>query len=949
MELWGWIWLLMPLWDSWGGPLGRIGPTAYLVEGPKGEVYLGEGRRLWRLEKGSWEAAWLLPGEGRAGVIDRTGRLWVVGLNALYKQEDQHFSTIPLAGAGWGEAVWLSEEGLAVKAALLSYWMPFAGVPVCLPGNLVGIHKQGLWVQKQDTLLRGYPDRWEKISILKEPLRQVTHVGTQVWTLTAGGRLRPLLSAGESGTSQKVRLVSAIYYLSENRLYQVGSAEPLWRSETDVYALQVSSHQDLIWILRTSGVTALYLSEGMGWQWQFPLACTGWERAGPHWVVWQGETAFLPALGSARRYKATLLGATYYKGRWLWATPQGLVNEEGEIFSERGYYIKAVAAQGEQLAWAIGREIFLQDKAGQRRRYSFPMAVQGVGWTGDTLWVWGSDHLYWYENAAWRGEKVGAFLEEGRIWEGRLCVRVGSFWLYRRAKGWDTLSRPPWLEKAWPTSPTWGSLLSAWQTGESRHLLLSHGLIQIEKKRLRLPPLRLEAGLEAPALRQVDKQVYRLPAAEAYISLRWQAYAPFLPMYAAVRYQIGEQPSHIAEGRALLLSLGEEGEVPVTMTLSHPWYAQKVTQQWLIQVVPPWYRTLYAKVGLVILVGLLIGGVIGLREWYHRRLRQSLQAERAALAQQVQHQQGQILQNERMANLGVMAAHIAHEINTPLGVIRSSVEEVQRRLEALQVFSIRPAQPPQSPAQTRELRDAWQASYPHLPPYVIQQLAALGFTPHQWEFIQPYTENPEKFQAWLSWIEVTTYLHQARVAIERLQERVQRIRSYVRDIRESPGNTRLSLQESLIRTLTFYQPLLRKVQVETSWPEETLYIEGDPARLDQVWANLIQNALQAMGTSAGCLHIRIKVEEGMALVLIQDNGPGIPAAVRDRIFDPLFTTKAPGEGTGLGLPICRQIVEAHGGWIRLLHSEPGYTLFGVGLPIVSPPQAAETAHPPPVG
>jgi signal transduction histidine kinase len=229
--------------------------------------------------------------------------------------------------------------------------------------------------------------------------------------------------------------------------------------------------------------------------------------------------------------------------------------------------------------------------------------------------------------------------------------------------------------------------------------------------------------------------------------------------------------------------------------------------------------------------------------------------------------------------------------------------------------------------------------HPDLSAALLQQLATLGYTPSQWPDLAPLLESPHTLPTWLTWVQVNTYLSQARVAAEKLQQRVQRIRTYVREIRESSEETRFSLQESLSRTLDFYKPLLRKVHVETQWPPEPLWVKGDPARLDQVWANLIQNAIQAMPPEKGYLRIEVRREEAnRALILIQDNGHGIPPEIRERIFDPLFTTKAPGEGTGLGLPICRQIVELHGGQLRLLHSESGYTLFGVWLPLVEEPK-----------
>ena len=104
--------------------------------------------------------------------------------------------------------------------------------------------------------------------------------------------------------------------------------------------------------------------------------------------------------------------------------------------------------------------------------------------------------------------------------------------------------------------------------------------------------------------------------------------------------------------------------------------------------------------------------------------------------------------------------------------------------------------------------------------------------------------------------------------------------------------------------------------------------------LNQVWTNLIHNAIQAMD-GRGEILIETKVEKGDVEVAIQDSGPGIEPEVAARIFEPFFTTKAKGEGTGLGLSISARIVEKHGGTIRV-DSQPGRTRFEVRLPIEGP-------------
>jgi signal transduction histidine kinase len=109
---------------------------------------------------------------------------------------------------------------------------------------------------------------------------------------------------------------------------------------------------------------------------------------------------------------------------------------------------------------------------------------------------------------------------------------------------------------------------------------------------------------------------------------------------------------------------------------------------------------------------------------------------------------------------------------------------------------------------------------------------------------------------------------------------------------------------------------------------------GFAGELNQVWVNLIDNALDALPASGGCVDVRANREDGAIAVRIIDNGAGIPETIRDRIFDPFFTTKAVGEGTGLGLDIVRRLVLHNDGEISV-QSRPGRTEFRVVLPAVA--------------
>ena len=147
----------------------------------------------------------------------------------------------------------------------------------------------------------------------------------------------------------------------------------------------------------------------------------------------------------------------------------------------------------------------------------------------------------------------------------------------------------------------------------------------------------------------------------------------------------------------------------------------------------------------------------------------------------------------------------------------------------------------------------------------------------------------------------------------------------------------LTVSSGMARTVTVRSPACpslacnalcsRFVQTWFSWHD----------RLNQVWTNLVHNALQSMATH-GTLTLRIRTSgaggasgDDHVSVSIGDSGPGVPAAVREHIFEPFFTTKPTGQGSGLGLSICKKIVEEHGGRIDV-ESVPGRTVFCVTLP-----------------
>jgi PAS domain S-box-containing protein len=158
------------------------------------------------------------------------------------------------------------------------------------------------------------------------------------------------------------------------------------------------------------------------------------------------------------------------------------------------------------------------------------------------------------------------------------------------------------------------------------------------------------------------------------------------------------------------------------------------------------------------------------------------------------------------------------------------------------------------------------------------------------------------------------------------------------------GRSQINLSELIQRTLGLQSYSLRKNNVTVDFlPEESLpWVSGDPHQLMQVFLNLILNAEQAMHEvrDRGTLRIRLLREGNSVTATFQDDGPGIAPEILANIFDPFYTTRRPGRGTGLGLSVCRAILREHGGNIEAVSGPGGGAVFTVTLPVANEAPAA---------
>lgn len=318
--------------------------------------------------------------------------------------------------------------------------------------------------------------------------------------------------------------------------------------------------------------------------------------------------------------------------------------------------------------------------------------------------------------------------------------------------------------------------------------------------------------------------------------------------------------------------------------------------------------------------------------------------------------QSHLIHSEKMAALGQLIAGIAHEINTPLGAIHASNESIatllRRVLSELPEFQA--SLPLELALLHRRFYEAAARNPEVIPSAVLRKrrkdtraaLAGLGFDADEemvdslvdlgitgdWEPWLPLLRSPQGPQSVRLAYEMVCLEKSSAViasASEKAAKVIAALRSFSHQAQESTFE-KISLKSGVESILTLFQNRFRAgVTVKTNL-DPTAMVWGLSDKLGQVWTNLVSNALQAMD-ERGALEVSVTLEGGSVVVSVVDDGPGIPHEIQDRIFEPFFTTKKAGEGSGLGLDICRKIVAEHHGTISF-ESRPGRTKFVVTLP-----------------
>jgi signal transduction histidine kinase len=284
------------------------------------------------------------------------------------------------------------------------------------------------------------------------------------------------------------------------------------------------------------------------------------------------------------------------------------------------------------------------------------------------------------------------------------------------------------------------------------------------------------------------------------------------------------------------------------------------------------------------------------------------------LQQQHQQMRQSLIQSEKMASLGQLAAGVAHELNNPLGYLLSNISTFQAYLHTYN----------QMIAAYQQLTDLDPATAAY--PQLLQQIRAEA---QQQDLAYILTDSVE-------------LIHDSLEGAMRLRDIINSLRRFSHPDRGVMEQVSVNdILHSTVRMI--FSEIKNKTTVQYQLAESLPPVLANPSQLSQVFLNVVMNAAQAMTKKMGQIVITSRQFGTLVQLEISDNGAGIAPEHLSRIFDPFFTTKDVGKGTGLGLSLCKAIVDEHGGSIEV-QSELGHgSTFLISFPCYQP-EAASTAN-----
>lgn len=276
-----------------------------------------------------------------------------------------------------------------------------------------------------------------------------------------------------------------------------------------------------------------------------------------------------------------------------------------------------------------------------------------------------------------------------------------------------------------------------------------------------------------------------------------------------------------------------------------------------------------------------------------------------------------IIQNEKMASIGELAAGVAHEINNPLGFVKSNIETLNSFLKKISaVIGI------------------YRSNHEALESTVTDQISR--------QYLTQMAEAEEKYKIDFIMSELDPLFSDLQEGIARVTKIVATLTSFAHaglDDEYVLNNISSLIEEALLIIRNEYK---YSIDIHTRLIEDD-EIECNRGQIEQVLINILMNAIHAIKSQnrdeKGNIEISTTRTEDEFLIIISDDGPGVPENLFNRIFDPFFTTKDVGQGTGLGLSISYDIiVNKHGGYLNVSNHVSSGAVFEIGLPIRRKPE-----------
>src|SRR5713226_6550460 len=321
-------------------------------------------------------------------------------------------------------------------------------------------------------------------------------------------------------------------------------------------------------------------------------------------------------------------------------------------------------------------------------------------------------------------------------------------------------------------------------------------------------------------------------------------------------------------------------------------------------------------------------------------------------------------QKDRLAGLGKLSAGLAHELNNPASAAKRATSQLRKILKKIKDASVELGRRDLTPAQKSEI-EKLEAAFTEDDEPPLDALAASDLEEQVDYLLRSHGQNdlwqlaadlsrknvkPEVLESLFAAldagtaraalvriaasVEIGNLLNEIESSTSRISDLVSAIKQYTY-MDQSPVQN-VDIVKSVEITLTILNHKLKQgVVVQRDYQRVPLLVNSFGSELNQVWTNIIDNAIDAMG-GKGELRVRTYRDDGCVVVEIGDNGPGISPEIKPHIFEPFFTTKAVGEGTGLGLDTVQRIVKKHRGNVQV-SSKPGDTRFQVWLPLAGAP------------